>query len=84
MATHKHWPKDHPRYESAPVCDLPTKKACDERWRKKRGEAVRFGKEDWVAMQEKRRQEDATKLERMELEHRLATERHVENILDGA
>lgn len=29
---HKHWPADHPYYELAPTCDLPTKKACDERW----------------------------------------------------
>lgn len=51
MASHKHWPKDHPHYDAAPVCDLPTKKACDERWREKRGEAVRFSKEDWEAKQ---------------------------------
>jgi len=30
---HKHWPVDHPYYEAAPTCDLPTKKACDLRYR---------------------------------------------------
>lgn len=29
---HKHWPEDHPFYERAPWCDLPTKGACDQRW----------------------------------------------------
>ena len=29
---HKHWPEDHPFYERAPFCDLPTKGACDQRW----------------------------------------------------
>lgn len=31
MARHKHWPEGHPRYESAPWCDLPTKDACNKR-----------------------------------------------------
>lgn len=34
MRSHKHWPLGHPRYESAPTCDLPTKKECDARYRK--------------------------------------------------
>jgi hypothetical protein len=29
---HKHWPVDHPRYASAPFCDLPTKRECDVRF----------------------------------------------------
>lgn len=28
---HKHWPKDHPFYERAPVCRL-TRVECDQRW----------------------------------------------------
>ncbi len=30
--SHKHWPKDHPRYASAPTCELSTKKLCNERY----------------------------------------------------
>jgi hypothetical protein len=32
MARHKHWPEDHPQYERARWCDLPTKGACDTRF----------------------------------------------------
>lgn len=52
VVRHKHWAKDHPFYEQAPWCDLRTKKLCDERWsHTRRGEAVRFSREDWEERQ---------------------------------
>ena len=83
MAQHKHWPKDHPYYERAPWCDLPTKKACDERWREHRGEAVVFSREDWDALHARRRAEAALYGRRADASYALAYERHVDNVLDG-
>ena len=77
MRRHKHWPESHPRYASAPWCDLPTKKACDQRY----AQWKRDQKDIYEIAQAARREQERSSGE-VAFERFLATEyRRIEDIL---